>query len=128
MYIFLDERAVMIRGTHRFYGKANMAKFDNETAAAECLQVLNAFFTRHPNPQLQAWAMGSFQKLLKRGVQLTGSPAGWMAGLVYAVANHGKRPCGVDGLLNAEFTEAFGGVSMSTVRSRAATIQQMLDM
>ena len=106
-----------------------MTKFDNETAAAECLRILGAFFAKHPNPQLQAWTMGSFQKLLTRGVQLTGSPAGWMAGLVYSIHNFGKIPCGgAPDMLNAEFTAAFGGVPMSTVRTRSATIRRTLDL
>jgi len=55
------------------------------------------------------------------GEPLPGKPEGWAAGILYYLANRHKRPCGVAGILNAEF-ERFFSVSMDTVRKRAAHV------
>jgi hypothetical protein len=44
---------------------------------------------------------------------LPGKPEGWAAGIIYALANRGRKACGVQGILNAE-SEQFFGVSMDT--------------
>jgi hypothetical protein len=58
---------------------------------------------------------------------LAGKPAGWAAGLIYGAANLGRQPVGVPGLLNSEFTKFFG-VSMETVRRRAARIVDLISI
>jgi len=52
---------------------------------------------------------------------LAGKPEGWAAGIIYGLANRHRRACGVPGSLNAEFDQFFG-VSMDTVRNRAAKV------
>jgi len=52
---------------------------------------------------------------------LGGDPAGWAAGLVYWLATKGFRPCGVPNVQNSELEKCFG-VSMSTIRKRAAQV------
>ena len=91
--------------------------------AYECRDALDAYFSKHPNPALQAACLPALDELLKRDVKLTGALAGWMGGLVYAVANDAKFPCGVDGVLNADFSAAWG-VTMNTIRRRAAEIKR----
>ena len=51
-----------------------------------------------------------------------GNPAGWAAGLLYWIVNDNDRiPCGVPGISNADLEKCFG-VSMSTIRKRAAQV------
>lgn len=93
-------------------------------AEAVCRDCLNRFFSKYEH---LAYLHGNCTEVLRllvaAGVLLTGSPAGWAAGIVYAVANDAKRPCGVPGILNADFERAFG-VTMSTVRKRVGAVQR----
>ena len=85
-----------------------------------CRQSLEAFFSEYPNVRLKADAERVLEALESADLLLSGKAAGWAAGIVYAV---GSTICGVPGLLNAELEEAFG-VSMSTVRRRAAAVRR----
>ena len=73
-----------------------------------CRQSLEAFFSEYPNVRLKADAERVLEALESADL------------LVYAV---GSTICGVPGVLNAELEEAFG-VSMSTVRRRAAAVRR----
>lgn len=55
---------------------------------------------------------------------LWGNAGGWAAGILYAMANKGRRACGGRGRLNSELA-AFS-VSMATVRKRAAQVERLL--
>ena len=98
----------------------------NEDCIRACRGYLEHFFSRHPNPALQKRALKALRLLTACDEQLRGKPAGWAAGLVYAVANRDRQACGVPGLLNSEF-EAFFDVSMGTIRKRAAQVARSLD-
>ena len=64
--------------------------------------------------------------LLASGKPLRGDPAGWAAGLLYWIVNDDDRiPCGVPGISNADLEKCFG-VSMSTIRRRAAQVPDMV--
>ena len=58
---------------------------------------------------------------------LLGKPSGWAAGIVYALANRYRQPCGVPGLLNKDL-EKFFGVTMGTIRNRAARVDALLEI
>jgi len=90
----------------------------------ECREALDAYFEKHPNPNLQASCAGALFKLLKLKPALTGKLNGWLGGLVYAVANDARNACGVDGVLNADFSAAWG-VSMNTIRNRSWEIKRL---
>jgi hypothetical protein len=60
-------------------------------------------------------------------VAMEGKPSGWAAGIIYALANRGKRACGVPWLLNRELEEFFD-VTMSTIRKRAAQVERVLEI
>jgi hypothetical protein len=99
-----------------------LAKQDCERA---CQGYLDHFFSRHPDEALRKRAMKTLQLVATRDELLAGKPAGWAAGIVYAMANRDRQACGVPGLLNSEL-EAFFGVSMGTIRKRAAQIAELL--
>lgn len=84
-----------------------------------CQRYLDRFFRSYPDPALQKRAMKALRFLAAGVAPLAGKPAGWAAGIIYALANRGRRACGVPWILNAEF-EQFFGVSMGIVRKRAA--------
>jgi hypothetical protein len=71
--------------------------------------------------------MKALQFLAASDVAMEGKPAGWAAGIIYALANRDKRACGVPGLLNREVEEFFD-VLMSTVRKRAAQVERALEI
>jgi hypothetical protein len=99
----------------------------NKTKDWDCGQFLTAFFKNYPDPNLQVKADRSLKKLLARKIPLSGKPGGWAAGIIYAVANEGRLPCGMPGLLNKECEEFFH-VTMGTIYKRAAKIGQLLDL
>ena len=74
---------------------------------------------------LQAAADCVLTRLLAGDISLPGKPAGWVAGIIYAVANQGRRPCGIPGVLNQE-CEDFFHISIGTVYRRAAKIRLLL--
>lgn len=77
-----------------------------------------------PNSALQRKAADCLTFLMKSGKPLLGALRAWAAGIIYAVANLNRFPCGVDGVLDAEFA-AFFGMSMTTIRNRAAQIDTL---
>lgn len=93
----------------------------------QCSAHLDRFFAQYGNPATRASATKALRLLVGSGEQVGGKPEGWAAGIVYFLANCGKWPCGVPGLLNAEF-EKFFGVTMSTVYKRAAQVQRALEI
>ncbi len=87
-----------------------------------CKQHLDRFFRSYPDPVMQESAVKSLRFLAAGDQPLPGKPEGWAAGILYyCLANRYRRPCGVAGILNAEF-ERFYDVSMDTVRNRAAKV------
>jgi len=79
------------------------------------------------DPALQKRAMKAIRFLAAGDDPLAGKPGAWAAGIIHALVNRGRRACGVPGILNAEF-EQFFGVSMSTVRKRAAQVLRAMEV
>ena len=98
----------------------------NQACIRACRGYLDHFFDCHPNAALQKRGLKALRLLTVCDEPLAGKPAGWAAGVVYAVANRERQACGVPGLLNSEF-EAFFDVSMGTARRRASQIGRLLD-
>ena len=98
----------------------------NQNCERACRGHLGQFFDRCPDAALQRRALKALRLLTACDMLLAGKTAGWAAGIIYAVANRDRQACGVPGLLNSEF-EALFGVSMGTIRKRAAQIAQLLD-
>ena len=98
----------------------------NQDCIRTCRGYLGHFFDRHPDAVTQKRALKALRLLSACDEPLRGKPAGWAAGIVYAVANRERRACGVPGMLNREF-EAFFDVSMGTIRKRSAQIARVLD-
>jgi anthranilate/para-aminobenzoate synthase component I len=94
----------------------------NHDLERECKQSLNSFFDRHPDDTLRARSLKALRFLMADAGTLSGNPAAWAAGIVYAVANFDRQPCGVPGLLNQEL-EQFFGVTMRTIRKRAEEVK-----
>ena len=92
-----------------------------------CREHLDRFFKSYPDPAMQKRATKALRFLASGDAPLVGKPEGWAAGIIYALANRGRRACGVPGVLNAEF-EQFFGVSMSTVRKRAAQVVRAINI
>jgi len=94
----------------------------------ECEGLLNRFFDRYHNDAQRKRVLKALRFLMACDVPLRGKPAGWAGGIVYVVANRdGLVNCGVPGLLNRDLEEFFG-VSMGTIRQRAAGIEALLDI
>ena len=88
-----------------------------------CREHLDRFFESYPDPTMQRSALKALRFLASRREPLAGKSEGWAAGIIYGLAARHRRPCGVPGILNADF-ELFFGVSMSTVRKRAAQVMR----
>ena len=88
---------------------------------------LDRFFAAHPNNGLHRRSLKALRFVASSGERLDGRPEGWSAGIVYAVANLDRQACGVPGVLNSEIEAAFG-VSMETIRRRAARVAELLDV
>jgi hypothetical protein len=97
----------------------------NKTIDQVCRQLLAAFFKKFPNARLQAETNRALKKLLAHQIPMPGKPSGWVAGIIYAVANQNRWPCGVPGLLNKEY-ETFFKVTMGTIYKRAWQIRGLL--
>lgn len=97
-----------------------MPATDREFESA-CRNHLDRFFAAHPNAAIQKRALKALRLLRASEKPL----AGKAEGILYAVSTHGRIPCGVPTLLNSEF-EQFMGVTMSTVRRRAARVRELL--
>lgn len=97
----------------------------NQDCVLCCRQHLERFFGGYPDPAMQKSALKAWRFLTACHRPLLGKPEGWAAGIIYTLANRGRRACGVPGVLNSDF-EQFFGVSMGTIRKRAAQIEELL--
>ena len=98
----------------------------NPDAERQCREHLDRFFESYLNPVLKRSSKKALRLMAAFDEPLTGRPEGWAAGIIYAMANRHRIPCGVPGLLNADFERVFG-VTMSTVRKRAAQVDRAMD-
>ena len=94
-------------------------------AEQACREQLEQFFGYYPDSVLEKNTVKALRFLMASNVALAGKPSGWAAGIIYSLANRGRQACGVPGLLNREFEEFFG-VSMGTIRKRAARVDELL--
>ncbi len=92
----------------------------------ECKDFLRRFFDSYRDDALQKQSLKALRFLMANDRPLLGKPAGWAAGIVYASANRYRNACGVPGLLNKDLEEFFG-VTMGTIRNRAARVNTLLD-
>ena len=92
---------------------------------AACKTQLDKFFAVHHDAAMQKQAMKALRMLRASENPLKGKPEEWAAGIIYAVANDGKIPFGVPEFLNADF-EKFMGVTMSTAKTRAARVMEIV--
>lgn len=92
---------------------------------AACRAQLDRFFEAYPDAAMQKRAMKALRMLRASEKPLKGKAEGWAAGIIYAVATDGRFPCGVPGVLNAEF-EHFMGVTMGTARYRSARVRKLV--
>jgi hypothetical protein len=100
----------------------------HHTVGIACQEQLDRFFARYPDSVvLQKRAAKAVRFLEAHEEPLTGKPEGWAAGIIYALSNEDRYPCGVTGILNSEFSEFFG-VTMGTVRNRAARVAERLSI
>ena len=90
-----------------------------------CRESLERYFGQHPDARLRQRTTKALRLLMASGEPLVGKPNGWAAGIIYYVANRDRQACGAPGQLNSEF-ESFFGVTMGTVRKRAAQIENLL--
>ena len=97
------------------------------SAETACKEHLDRFFASYPDATLHKRAVEAARFLVADDKSLAGKAEGWAAGIIYAVANLDRQACGVPGLLNSEFTEFFG-VSMGTVRKRAARVAERISI
>jgi len=95
--------------------------------AKMCQEHLERFFQSYRDAALAKSAEKAMRFLTASDVSMGGNMAGWAAGIIYALSNRNCRACGVPGLLNAEVEEFFG-VSMCTIRKRAAQITRALEI
>jgi hypothetical protein len=102
-----------------------MMNTTNHNVDLECKDFLNSFFDSNCSDTLRKRALKALRFLVASDEPLSGEPAGWAAGIVYALANRDRRACGVPGLLNKDLEEFFG-VSMGTIRKRAARVEALL--
>jgi len=100
----------------------NVISLDFEAA---CQAALGRFFSAHPDATMQERSMRTLRMLRASDKPLKGKVEGWAAGIVYAVATDARIPCGVPGVLNAEFVELMGA-SMETARYRAARVREIV--
>ena len=97
-----------------------------ENTIRACRQIISEFFAKHPNIPLQSDVERVLELLLVNNIPMSGKPAGWAGGIIYAAANFRRIPCGIPGLLNHECEEFFH-VSMDTIKRRAAKITPLLE-
>jgi len=91
----------------------------------QCREQLDRFFASYGDAKMQKTATTVLCFLAAGGEPMRGKPEGWAAGIVYALANRDRRACGVPGMLNAKVEEFFG-VTMSTIRKRAAQVERTM--
>ena len=90
-----------------------------------CREHLTRYFATYPDGAMSQEAIRALGFLTAGDGPYSGSPGGWAAGLIYFLVNRYRLPCGVPGLLNSE-VEAFFGVTMGTIRKRAARVEELL--
>ena len=100
---------------------------EDRQTMAQCREHLDRFFASYGHAKMQKAAMKALRFLAADDEPMRGKPEGWVAGIVYALANRDRRACGVPGMLNSEFEEFFG-VTMSTVYKRAAQVERALEI
>jgi len=89
-------------------------------------QALDDYFARFPTIEnIRAKCHGNLMKLWSTGIDITGKPEAWLAGLIYTVMNDGKFPRGVEGMRFADFAEIWG-VSTNVIRARSWAIKRVL--
>ncbi len=93
----------------------------------DCRQYLDRFFIQWPDAATQERVNKTLRLLRASEKPLQGKAQGWAAGIIYFAATDGRFPCGVPGVLNAEFAE-FMGVSMETARDRAARVKEIVGL
>ena len=93
----------------------------------QCREQLGRFFASYGDAKMQKAAMKALRFLAADDEPMRGKPEGWAARIVYGLANRDRRACGVPWMLNAEFEEFFG-VTMSTIRKRAAQVERALEI
>lgn len=93
----------------------------------ECKDFLNRFFDSYRDDALRKKSLKALRFLVACDEPLLGKPGGWAAGIVYALANRYRQPCGVPGLLNKDLEDLFG-VTMATIRNRAARVDVLLEI
>jgi len=99
----------------------------NAISMRDCREHIERFFASYGDPGMQKSAMKALRFLAAGDEPMRGKPEGWAAGIIYALANRDRRACGVPGMLNAE-VEQFFGVTMNTVRRRAAQVEQAMEI
>ena len=99
----------------------------NRTIAIACKEHLERFFASYPDASLQKRTTKAVRFLEAHEEPMTGKPEAWAAAIIYVLTNQDRQPCGVPGLLNSEFAEFFG-VSMGTIRKRAASVVERLSI
>jgi len=92
-----------------------------------CRDSFDRFFASYRDPAMQKSAMKTLRFLVAGDESMGGKPEGWAAGIIYALANRDRRACGVPGMLNAE-VEQFFGVTMNTIRRRAAQVNRAMEI
>lgn len=102
-----------------------MKAASNDGLMLTCRESLERFFGEHADAATQRRVLKVLRLLAACEKPLRGKPEGWAAGIVYGLANRDRQACGVPGLLNSE-VEALFGVSMGTIRRRAAQIDRLL--
>jgi hypothetical protein len=80
---------------------------------------------QYPDVTLQKRTMRALRVLTAGGAPLAGVPKGREAGIAYFRVNEDRLACGVSGLQSSEF-ESFFGVTMGTIRMRAARVESLL--
>ena len=99
----------------------------NQDVQKQCREHLDRFFASYGDAKMQKAAMKALRFLAAGDEPMLGNPEGWAAGIVYALANRHRRACGVPGMLNAEVEEFFG-VTMNTIRRRAAQVERAIEI
>jgi hypothetical protein len=79
-----------------------MMNTTNRNVELERKDFLNSFFDSYRGDTLRRGALKALRFLVASEEPLSGKPAGWAAGTVYALANRDRRACGVAGLLNKD--------------------------
>jgi len=99
----------------------------NDDMQRQCREHLDRFFASYRDAKMQKAAMKALRFLAAGDEPMGGKLEGWAAGIIYALANRYCQACGVPGMLNAE-VEQFFGVTMNTVRRRAAQVERAMEM